>query len=330
MLLVLALPFPVQAQEMSPVSTGAVPDAPAPPPILFRQQGPPQPAHHLADPDLALFERGIARDLASLAQLLRLQGLLGTLTPGQRQRLRALLDATTCEAAGVFILKAYAAGEPWDLLVQYAAEMQGMPEEEIIRRSTMRDDPDLTQQWQDACAPATVQTAAGEADPRFAWELSKLADVASIGIESALAQQQKEWLEAYGGRAVPRGETGGIGIQLQGMLNDLLPPVTGARYRATQRTNLSHALDLIAARLQAGYDVPLCFQWSYTGPADAVYHFSLALAVRGTPGDRWFLIHEVWSGRTAWVHERAIAADRLDPITDGYVHLYYYYLPEPQ
>jgi hypothetical protein len=250
--------------------------------------------------------------------------------PGQLESLKGLLNAAQTRTEQVFILKAFSANEPWQNLVQFAAEMRGQSESEIVRRCTMRDDSDLVQQWQDACGPTVLQTAAGEVDPRFAWELNKTFDLARIdpaGANGALAQQQRQWLEAYGGRAVQRGQSGGSGIAIGQMLNDMLAPITGTTYETMDASNKSYALDQVASRLAAGYDVPLRISWDRpTGGADSG-HFVLALAVRGYPGSREFQIHDPWTGKTAWVPERTLLGDQMPPMFPSYARLTHVYTP---
>lgn len=279
----------------------------------------------------AIFQEGVARDLAGVNQARELTGSLGRLNEGQLASLANLLNGAGTKAEQIFLLKAYVAGEPWQNLVQYATEMRGHTEAEIIRRSTMRDDADVVQQWQDGCGPTVLQTAAGEADPRYAWELNKGGDISKIapyGENQALAAQQKQWLEQYGGVAVERGASGGQGIALSQMLNDLLSPITHATYQTVEATNVPQAFDEIHQRLAAGTDVPLRVSWGAPG-GDDVGHFVLAMAVRGTPGAREMQIHDPWTGKTAWVHEGNIAQNNFSPIFANYARLSHYYAPTP-
>ena len=273
---------------------------------------------------------GQQSDLVGPAQVRKLQGYLAQMQPGQLESLKSLLNAGQTRVEQVFILKAFSANEPWQNLVQFAGEMRGQAESEIIRRCTMRDDRDLVQQWQDACGPTMLQAAAGEVDPRFAWELNKTYDLASIdplGANNVVAQQQKQWLEAYGGRAVQRGQSGGTGIAIGQMLNDMLGPITGARYDTMPADNKAYALDQVASQLANGFDVPLRISWDRpTGGQDSG-HFVLALSVRGYSGSREFQIHDPWTGKTAWVAERTLLGDQMPPMFPSYARLTHIYSP---
>lgn len=275
-----------------------------------------------------VFQDGVAADLASPLQARKLDGYLAQMQPGQLESLKGLLNAALSKTEQVFVLKAFAANEPWPNLVQYAAEMRGLPEADVIHRSTMRDDRELVQQWQDACGPAMLQVAAGEADPRFAWELNKTFDLAAIdplGANVAVAEQQKQWLETYGGRAVPRGQGGGTGIAIGQMLNDMLTPITGASYQTVEATDKAQALDQVALTLQGGLDVPLRVVWNPPGVGPDYGHFVLALAVRQGAGGREFQIHDPWNGRTAWVPEPELLAERMPPMFGNYARLTHIY-----
>jgi hypothetical protein len=280
----------------------------------------------------ATLNEGTGSDLVGPNQVRKLDQYLAQMQPGQLESLKGLVNAATTRAEQIFILKAFAANEPWANLVQFAAEMRGVPEDEIIRRCTMRDGSDVVQQWQDACGPTMLQAVAGEVDPRFAWELNKTWDIAAIdplGNNSAVAQQQKQWLEAFGGRAVERGQSGGTGIAIEVMLQQLLAPVTGAQYTTVAADNKSAALNDVAATLQTGFDVPLRISWDRpTGGPDSG-HFVLALGVRiGTYG-REFQIHDPWTGKTAWVPEMNLMGETMPPMFPNYARLTHFYQPIP-
>lgn len=310
----------------SPVGAAGMPSLGAAQQLAQSWQGPDALRQEIA----GVLALGQSQDLVGPAQVRKLQSYLAQMQPGQLESLKSLLNASQTRAEQVFILKAFSANEPWQNLVQFASEMRGQPESEILRRCTMRDDRDVVQQWQDACGPTMLQAAAGEVDPRFAWELNKTYDLASIdpmGANSALAGQQKQWLEAYGGRAVQRGQSGGTGIAIGQMLNDLLGPITGAQYQTVPADNKAWALDQVASQLANGFDVPLRISWDRpSGGADSG-HFVLALSVRGYAGSREFQIHDPWTGKTAWVNERTLLGDQMPPMFPNYARLTHIYAP---
>lgn len=277
---------------------------------------------------LAMFQRGVDADLAASYQLEKLRSYLSTFSSDQIANLTGFLNANELEVARVFLLKALVAGESWENLAAYSIAMRGHTEQEVIRRSTMRDDMDLVQQWQDACGPAMLQTVAGEADPRYAWELNGLGDISSIdplGTSSSLAQQQKLWLEENGGRAVLRGQSG-RGIPMTAFLNKALGPIVGVTYVCQVSNNLDATLNLVTGFLEKGYDVPLCIGWDETGNNN---HFLVMLASHGETGNRAFQIHDTWTGKTAWVDENSIRRNALSPIFTTFAKLTHYYEPVP-
>lgn len=278
---------------------------------------------------VATLNEGTASDLVGPIQVRKLDQVLAQMQPGQLESLKTLINAATTRVEQIFILKAFAANEPWANLVQFAGEMRGRSEEEIIRRCTMRDGTDIVQQWQDACGPTMIQAAAGEVDPRFAWELNKTWDINAIdplGQNSAVAEQQKQWLEAFGGRAVQRGQSGGAGIAIGEMLNRMLAPITGAQYTTQPAENKSAALNQVANSLAQGFDVPLRISWDRPGGADSG-HFVLALSVRNGGYGREFQIHDPWTGKTAWVAEQNLLGETLPPMFPNYARLTHFYQP---
>lgn len=279
---------------------------------------------------VATLQEAMSLDLVGAPQVRKLANQLAALQPAQLESLKGLLSGSGTRVEQAFILKAFAANEPWNALVQYASEMRGMPEAEIIRRSTMRDDRDLIQQWQDSCGPTVLQTAAGEIDPRYAWELNKTWDLGAIdplGANSTIAGQQQQWLESYGGRAVQRGQQGGAGMALTQLLNDMLTPLTGARYSTVTVDDPRQAIARIAGVLQAGYDVPLRISWDPPGSGSDSGHFVLAMAARTGAYGTELQIHDPWTGRTAWVSEASLLGNQMPPMFTQYARLTHYYQP---
>lgn len=327
-------PVPTAGSAAAPIAAGAT-SGYAPDQMAWSVGLTPSPvaAEPLRQSLVATFQAGVERDLAGRNQADKLTTQLAGLSDGQLQSLQGLVGRAASHAEQVFILKAYTAGETWNNLVAYADEMRGRPEAEVISRSTMRDDADVVQQWQDSCGPTLLQTLAGEADPRYAWELNKTSDVASLaptGAAMALADQQKAWLEAYGGIAVERGTTGGQGIALGQMLNDKMGPLVGATYQTVEATDAAASLGAIADKVASGLDVPIRISWNRPGDGQDTGHFVVAMATReGTTG-RELQIHDPWTGRTAWVSEAGIANDSFSPIFNTYARMSHYYPAEPQ
>lgn len=280
--------------------------------------------------EVELFRDGIRRELAGPNHFPALHRFVGSLTLGQRSSLRDLLLQAREPAERFYLLKALAAGGPWDEIAQYATEMRGLAEEEIIRRSSPRGAGALPQQWEFSCAPALVQFALAEADPWFAWQLNKDAEIArgqwaSSGMRG---RQQRSWLEQYGGVATPRGDRTGRGITLQELLNDKLGRVLGVTYSCQQVTDFDAALLKIGQHLRAGYDVPLCVSWARPETATgSENHFILVLAVRGSAAACEFEIYDPATGKTGWVSADALRRNTLSPIYNGYQRVTHFYEP---
>lgn len=280
-----------------------------------------------------LFRAGIARDFAGSNQLAMLYRFRDSLSAGQRATVRELLLQAQEPAARFFILKALVAGESWPDVVQYATEMRGLTAEEIIRRSTARGDREFTQQWEYSCAPAVVQVMIAEADPLFAWELNKEAiipDAAPLEAPTPRAEQQRLWLEQYGGVATPRGDRSGRGISLVKVLNEKLGQVLGAAYSCHEAADFATAISQIAGILRSGYDVPLCLSWAPPESATGTdNHFVVALAVRDDGTSAEFQIYDPWTGKTAWVSGEAMRRNTLSPIFERYQRLTHFYEGTP-
>jgi hypothetical protein len=311
----------------TPRPTSVPTPAPTPRPTSAPTAAPPQ---GFLDVE-ALLAEGKRRDLIAEPQIVLLRRYLPTLPAARKAALDALVIGARSNAERVFILKAVSAGEPDDLVATYAAELKLVPDEATVMfGSTMRDDLDLMQQWADSCGPSLLSCAAGEVDPRYAWELNKsfeLTRVDPYGVNKGLADQQKAWLEEYGGIAVPRDASGGKGIGILYLLNDKLAPITKATYSVVPVDNARTAVAAIAESLQAGYDVPLRIGWD-TAP-DGAAHFMLAINASGAAGNYRLQIHDSYTGMTAWVAEADVAADRFSPIFARFSRLTHYYQPTP-
>jgi hypothetical protein len=273
---------------------------------------------------------GVSRQLVYPLQQQLLGPHLDALTPAAHTALDANLQAAGSETEQIFILKALAAGEAWSRVEPYAVTIRGLSDATLIGASTMPGAMDLVQQWQDSCGPAIVETAGGEYDPLYAYQLHALYQVSAIdpfGVNKNLAGQQKKWLEAFGGIAVPRNQTGGKAIAIDDLLNQQLTAITHATYAATDvSVDMKEALDSMAFYLQAGYAVPIRVVFV----AENLGHFMVALAVRGDADQRAFLIHDSVTGKTVWVNQSDITAQNFTMFFQEQVALSHYYKPTPQ
>ena len=327
---------PVPSGSVRPAPTPTPPPSSAPAPLPAGSLAPslgPIPSAAMGADLPNLLAEGETRDLLSSVHTTRFNSMLEAWGSGSRQTLANLINLCQSRTEAILILKALAASEPWENVTAFAAEIRGLSDAFLIAKTTMRDDPDLTQQWQDACGPSLVLSAVGEQDPRYAWELNKLYVVNKVdpfGANKNLADLQKTWLEEYGGLAVPRGATGGRGIGILYLLNDKLSPITAATYTVQDTSNMEESLDGIEQSLKQGYDVPLRLIWNKPGEGAEQAHFMLASAIRGQRPNREFRIHDSYTGRTAWVSETTIQQDSVAPLYQVYAHLTHYYRPTPK
>jgi hypothetical protein len=331
-----ATPRPVVAVPL-PVATPATPapvatPTPTPSPTATPTPAPTATPTPSPSPGLdfnGIMAEGVTRGLVYKSQQRLLMPAIAALAPADKVALEAALTAASATER-IFILKALAAGESWPLVSAYAADIKGMPEALLISKSTMRDDLDLAQQWQDSCGPSIVQVAGGEYDPRYAFELNrlyKLDKVDPTGLNKTLADQQKDWLEAYGGVAVPRGQDGGKAIAITTLLNDKLGPITKASYQAIDTgADFEGSLEAVATALNDGYAVPLRVLFVDSGYG----HFIVALESRGGRGMHDFLIHDSVSARTAWVSQASIRDRDFTVFFPQTASLSHYYRPTPR
>lgn len=281
-----------------------------------------------ADDVFTIFRYGYGRGLVGMHQYEVLTAAYNMMNSNQRQLLRQTVNIPERPLARFFVLKSFLAGESYEVVARYAQDLVNQSDNRIFAWSTMRDDPDLLQQWNDACGLCVLQTALGELDPRFAWELNKLGNITDIdpyGKTVAIANQQKEWLEAYGGIAVLRGKTGGKGIAIGDLLNDKLGYVADAQYETIAISNVQQALNDIAALVTKGHIIPFRVQWASSGNG----HFSTILGVRNGVAGYDYLIHEVWTGKTTWVSGQTFVNELFTPFFNEKCTLTHYYRPNP-
>lgn len=328
-------PAPAYAPPAAPQPYAYQTPAYQPPPAPYQvPAAPPAPSQNTGGLAFALssaMQVGLSVDWVAAPHVRALERRLATASADELNQLVQLVNAGATHAERVFILKAYAAKESIPAVAQYATEMRGMAEAEIVRRSTMRDSRELVQQWQDACGPAMLQAMAGEADPRYAWELNKSQDLGAVdtNMNASIAQQQAAWLQQYGGVAVPRGASGGQGIAITDLLNTVMSGLSGATYAPVDvKANPQGGIEQMVHSLNAGYDVPIRVSWDL-GPGDGSGHFMVALAVQGLPGARQLQIHDPWTGRTAWVAEAAILGSNFAPLANGFARFTHLYQPTP-
>jgi hypothetical protein len=198
----------------------------------------------------------------------------------------------------------------------YAAQVRGMPRNQLIDQSTVLDIRDdnrlgaLQQRFNDSCAPTSTQIARAESDPIYARQLHQdvIHGASSDVAASSTAAQQSAFLTSQGGVATARG-TPGVGVSetgFQNLLNDNASRQTGVTYHTNMVGNTpearSAALDRMEQSLRRGQDVPMGVYWRSGGG-----HAMMVTDVRGQGDNRRFLVTDPWDGRTSWVSGRALA-----------------------
>lgn len=272
----------------------------------------------------ALVAQGLARDALNRPTALVAGTRLAQLAPGDMQALVAGVQAQSTELARIMLVKAALVGEKAAALQGLSQSLQGRSEGEVAALCLMRGGQDLIQQWADSCGPAIVQTMQGEANPVRALALHREPShtVAPFGACQQLAGEQKTLLERYGGVAVPRGQAGGVGIGITALLNQEAQPYTEASY-AVQAAEDSQAFTRLEGHLQAGHDVPI--RIAFADGASERGHFMVVLNARGTSPSREALIHDPYTGSTAWLAESAMQAANFRPFfveSARWTHLY--------
>lgn len=318
-------PTPTPQPSLGPSPTPQPSPSPAPTPTPRPSLAPsptPQPSPSAAAPDFqALVAQGLARDALGWGLSLQAGTRLAQLSAGTRQALTQGVQAQGTDLARIMLVKAALVGEQGPAIQGLSAALQGRSEGEVAALCLMRGAQDLIQQWADSCGPAIVQTMQGEANPVRALALHQEPShtVAPFGACAQLAAEQKRWLEAHGGVAVPRGQAGGVGIGITALLNTEAQPFTEARY-AFEGSEDQGAFDRLAGHLDRGVDVPIRIAFG-----SGAGHFMVALNQRGQAPSREALIHDPYTGSTAWVAESAMRQANFRPFfteTARWTHLY--------
>lgn len=289
-----------------PLPPTPVPSPPAPlPPLPPPPPGPPN--------FNALVAQGVALDVIGQAQGGLAAGKLEALLPADRGVLAEEVATASTALAQIMLVKAAVAGEQGPALRELGAALRGKAEPEVAALCLMRGAQDLVQQWQAACGPAVVQTLQGEANPLRALALHREPiHLVSPDLRCPqLALEQRKLLEAYGGVAKAREAVGVESPAIPAMLNDHAGPFTGRRYVLEGSTDLE-AFGRLSALLKAGEDVPLRLGFGPQG-GESWAHLVVALAVRGPTGAGEALVHDPFSGKTAWVKEGELRAGLSQP-----------------
>ncbi len=212
-----------------------------------------------------------------------------------------------------------AAGLPMNATAQiiaFAQQIRGQHRSDVLEKSTVQDldrgehDHALQQRYTTSCGPTSAQITEAEADPITALRMHQEA-IHSTTAAGNIATEQKVVLTAAGGTAVPRGHSGGQGIQLPPALNQIASDVTHRRYSAVgvgdSKQGRTDAMDQMQNLLEQRISVPIRVAWK-----DGGGHFEVATQVQGEKPNRMFFITDPWNGKGNWVEESKIASGDTD------------------
>lgn len=163
----------------------------------------------------------------------------------------------------------------------------------------------LQQRFWMSCVATSFQIVKAEADPVYAWQLHGEQMEALNNPTGAIGQEQKRWLEAGGGSAVPRVTTQngmGAGMWPERTIDAVLSETTHVRYTRHDMSTpqgRKSALSHLAGLLEQGYDVPIV-----AGPS--TNHCMVLTDVRGELNNRKFLMQDPWTGESSWMSEAAM------------------------
>jgi hypothetical protein len=223
--------------------------------------------------------------------------------------LKGLFKAIPTRLGKIIFLKSLSSGNTLADVKTFGTLLVTMTDETQIETfCLMRDPTDLIQQWQDSCGPTIVQYIKGEYNPLFACALNFSDAVGIVNTGAGPAQQQKEYLEAEGGIAVPRQTEGGRGMPLENTLNRMLSDIT--TYQTHEYTATSLTEKIIPA-LQSGVDIP--FRTAKPNDPESG-HFLLVSAYRVNNGVEELFLYDPYYGKTGWIKSSQFTQNNFSPV----------------
>lgn len=272
---------------------------------------------------------GKSRGWATIVQERIFNRYINSLTPAQQETLVQFINGATTASAKFFVLKSLLAGDQFETLKQFIADINQYPEAVQQERCLVYSPNEIIQQWQYSCSVTTVQTYLADLCPRYAWDVKKIDkyNIIANDVNHPMAQQQKLFLEKYGGVASLRGDVSGKAIGLNGPINDLVGPLLGVKFYAQQVTEaLPELLEKIRGYLDNGMNVPLHITFM---PSEAT-HFILVLKYKYEQGQYHYLIYDPWEGKCNYVSTVNLQNNSLAPVlTQWKMRITYYYPTEP-
>ncbi|HEY8211459.1 MAG TPA: hypothetical protein VIG99_28440 [Myxococcaceae bacterium] len=314
-------------------ATAKAPAAPKPPPNAtgvtadtFKRLTPDVAAGKLPEKDAQMLAVQSARPgVIGEAQAITAARKAAALPPADRAQFQQAVDGGKSDTERAFLYKALAAGHPVSEIADFAKQIQGLSDKELLRDYTLsgplgtEETPGLHQQFTQSCVPSVAETLRGDADPIYAGNVHAQNEDVHYNMQvdnRSLASEEKKLLEGTGGgRAVPfTSAAGGGGVPTQsGKIDDVLNSVskqTGLTYHQShldknnrRASPAQEALvDQMAAQLQQGIPTP----FEVRSPDDTRGHEALAIAVEGSVEneDQRFLVHDPGTGETAWLSRR--------------------------
>lgn len=267
---------------------------------------------------------GIAPEVITLIQAVRVQPALDRLSEEDYVLFRSLLDRAASTLEWLFLCKALAAHRAVSDIEIFAATIQGMSERWLKRNLSvvntgvqaeqnvcMPDQQGIIQQYGNSCGPTSVQVIRAQSDPIYALSLRSagpidqapdqaLSNPATI-MNPTLASEQQNILNAHNAAGVGNAPTDRTnptgGAWIESNLN-ALSDNTGLTYTTkiigtqADQITMDQAILTLTISLALGIHVPVVVGGSQGDTAHYV-------VVMQAAGDR-YQIHDVATGDTVW------------------------------
>jgi hypothetical protein len=273
----------------------------------------------------SILDFGKSRGWASAIQERKLSEFVARFTDQDKRNLVQFISQAKTMSARFFVLKSLLAGDNYETLQKFINQLNAYPEAFQQERCLVINTKSIIQQWQFSCSVTTVQTFLADICPRYAWEIKQIAsyDAIANNPNHPMAQQQKELLEKYGGKASARGDVSGVAIGINGPLNELVGPLLGVTFYAQEVNEpLPAIFSKVRSQLDRGINVPLLVGFMGTDTR----HFILALNYRRVGGVHEYFIYDPWEGKSGYVSEDNILRNSFYPLLSQWkLSLDYYY-----
>ncbi|MDQ6755406.1 MAG: hypothetical protein M3004_00570 [Bacteroidota bacterium] len=274
---------------------------------------------------ISIFDFGKRQGWVSVVQENKLNTYLGGLSQQDKTKLVQFINQAKTNSAKFFVLKSLLAGDNFNLLQNFINQLNQYPESYQQEKCLVYTRHSIIQQWQQTCSVTTVQTFLGDLCPRYAWDVKKVNnfDVPANDPSNAMAQQQKDLLEKYGGSVSARGSYSGKEIGILEPLNDFVGRILGVNFTFEEITGqLPTAFIKIRTQLDRGIDVPLNIKFI----GSEARHFILMMKYTNTASGYQYLIYDPWDGVCDYVSESNLLQGSLAPLNNQWkISVDYYY-----